>query len=109
MTSISLQSAVNAYNRAGNLYQNERLGSASPQSNNNVGNDVFSGIVKDSVGNVADTLRQAESVATQSLVKQADITDVVTAISDAELTLQTMVSIRDRMVSSLQEIMRMPI
>ena len=40
---------------------------------------------------------------------EGDIVDVVTAISAAEMTIETVVSVRDRMVSAYQEIMRMPI
>ena len=40
---------------------------------------------------------------------EADITDVVQAVTSAELTLQTVVAVRDRMISAYQEIMRMPI
>ncbi len=35
--------------------------------------------------------------------------DVVQAVSNAELTLQTVVAVRDRVVNAYQEIMRMPI
>jgi flagellar hook-basal body complex protein FliE len=40
---------------------------------------------------------------------EADLTDVTTAVSSAEITLQTIVSLRDRLVASVQEIMRMPV
>jgi flagellar hook-basal body complex protein FliE len=35
--------------------------------------------------------------------------DVVTAVSNAEMTLQTVVAVRDRVLNAYQEIMRMPI
>lgn len=60
---------------------------------------------EDSIG----ALRQSEAVSAQAVTGEADITDVVQAVTNAELTLQTVVSIRDRMVSAYQEIMRMPI
>ena len=37
------------------------------------------------------------------------VTDVVTAVSKAELALQTTAAIRDRLVQAYQDIMRMPI
>ena len=37
------------------------------------------------------------------------LTDVVSAVSKAELALQTTVAIRDRVVQAYQDIMRMPI
>jgi flagellar hook-basal body complex protein FliE len=43
------------------------------------------------------------------VTEEADLTEVVQAVTSAEVTLQTVVSIRDRLVSAFQEIMRMPI
>lgn len=53
--------------------------------------------------------RSAEGLSAASLNGSAELSDVVTAVTNAEVTLQTVLSIRDRVVSSLQEIMRMPI
>ncbi len=39
----------------------------------------------------------------------ASVTDVVTAVAKAELTLQTAMTIRDRVVQAYQDIMKMPI
>ena len=38
-----------------------------------------------------------------------NMVDVVTAVAETELALQTMVSVRDRVISAYEEIMRMPI
>jgi flagellar hook-basal body complex protein FliE len=51
----------------------------------------------------------ADRKAMQAIEGHGNITDVVTAISKAELALQTVSSIRDKMVSAYQDIMRMPI
>ena len=40
---------------------------------------------------------------------KAELVDVVTAISSAEASLETVMSIRDQVISAYQEIMRMPI
>lgn len=39
----------------------------------------------------------------------ADLTDVVTAVGKAELTLQTVVAVRDKVIQAYQEVLRMPI
>ena len=44
-----------------------------------------------------------------AIQNKADLTEVVTAITNAEVTLQTVVAVRDRMISAYQQIMRMPI
>ena len=46
---------------------------------------------------------------TKSLNKSTDIVDVVTAVTNAEVTLETAVAVRDRIISAYQTIMRMPI
>jgi len=50
-----------------------------------------------------------ERTATQAVVGRADLQDVVAAVHAAEVTLQTVVAVRDRMISAYQDIIRMPI
>lgn len=52
---------------------------------------------------------KSEHAATQGVVGQANLQDVVEAVNAAEVTLQTVVAVRDRMISAYQEILRMPI
>ena len=52
---------------------------------------------------------ESERVATGALVGQANLQDVVAAVHAAEVTLQTVVAVRDRMISAYQDILRMPI
>ncbi|NBX04163.1 MAG: flagellar hook-basal body complex protein FliE, partial [Alphaproteobacteria bacterium] len=40
---------------------------------------------------------------------KVDLTDLVTAVSSAELTLNTVVAVRDKVINAYQEIIRMPI
>lgn len=51
----------------------------------------------------------AETQAMQAIAGEGSLTDVVTALSRAELTLQTATAIRDRVVQAYQDIMKMPI
>ena len=43
------------------------------------------------------------------MVGQANLQDVVEAVNAAEVTLQTVVAVRDRMIAAYQDIIRMPI
>jgi flagellar hook-basal body complex protein FliE len=52
---------------------------------------------------------RAEEVTARAMAGQANVTEVVTAIAEAESTLNTVVSVRDRVISAYQEILRMPI
>ena len=52
---------------------------------------------------------KSEHLATKALSGKADLTDVVTAVSDAETALDTVTAIRDRVISAYQDIIKMPI
>lgn len=51
----------------------------------------------------------ADAAATRALTGQGSVTDVVLAVGRAELTLQTAVAVRDRVVAAYQDVMKMPI
>jgi len=67
--------------------------------------DFLSGAVKDSVG----TMKQGEAMATKQISGQASIVDVVNSVNSAEITLDTVVAVRDKVVAAYQSIMNMPI
>ena len=53
--------------------------------------------------------RSADAASTQALLGHGSVTDVVMAVSKAELALQSVVTVRDKVIGAYQEIMRMPI
>ena len=69
----------------------------------------FGSLVRDSVEQVVDQGRKAEQLQGNLLAGKADMIDVVTAVSETEVALETMVSVRDRVIAAYEEIMRMPI
>lgn len=69
----------------------------------------FMQLVQASIANGVDTNRNAEQVAMDALAGRAELSDVVTAVANAEASLQTVVAVRDRIIQAYQEIMRMPI
>jgi len=54
-------------------------------------------------------LREAETTSMAGMVGQADPQSVVMALSSAELAVQSAVSVRDKVVESYNEILRMPV
>jgi flagellar hook-basal body complex protein FliE len=72
------------------------------------GND-FAGMLQRAVEGAVDAGHDADVQAMQAIAGNGNLTDVVTAVSRAELALQTTVAIRDRVVQAYQEIMRIPI
>jgi len=69
----------------------------------------FAALVSQAVGDTAGAVRQSEQVTLGSVTGKADLTDVVTAVNNAEMALDTVVSVRDKIISAYQEILRMPI
>jgi len=67
--------------------------------------DFLSNAVKDSM----QTMKAGEQMATQQVAGNANIVDVVNAVNSAELTLDTVVAVRDKVVQAYQSIMNMPI
>ena len=45
----------------------------------------------------------------KAVAGEAELSEVVTAVANAETALQTVVTVRDRIITAYQEIMRMPI
>lgn len=69
----------------------------------------FADALREVAENAIDNMRQAEKVSVEAAAGEADLLDVVSSVHDAEATLQTAVAIRDKVVQSYQEILRMPI
>jgi flagellar hook-basal body complex protein FliE len=51
----------------------------------------------------------SRAASARGLMGEGSVTDLVVAVGRAELTLQTAVAVRDRVVAAYQEVMRMPI
>lgn len=102
--SVPVADALSAYNRAA-AQVGER---ATPAHEPAAGGD-FGALLRSAAEGTLETLDASEAASRQAAVGKADLNDVVLAVSQAELTLQTVVSIRDRAVQAYQEIMRMPI
>ena len=69
----------------------------------------FTAALKSAMENVVEAGRAADTQAVAAVTGEANITEVVTAITRAELALQTTTAVRDRVVQAYQDIMRMPI
>jgi len=69
----------------------------------------FGDIMKTKAMDAVQTLRAGEAASARAVTGEATLPEVVGAITASELTLQTVVSIRDRLVTAYQEVMRMPV
>lgn len=104
--SIGALDALSAYGRVAGLG-----GGAKPAApaGGAGGTGGFAGMVEDLVTGTADQMRAAEKASAMQVAGKGDLIDVVTAIGAAETALDTMVAVRDRVVSAYTDIMRMQI
>ncbi|MCX7357498.1 MAG: flagellar hook-basal body complex protein FliE [Alphaproteobacteria bacterium] len=69
----------------------------------------FGSLVQDAIRQAGAGAGQAEQQGLAVASGQGDIVNVVTAIAAAETQLQTVIAVRDQVISAYQEILRMPI
>ena len=69
----------------------------------------FGATLQRALQGAADNFHAADAKAVEALSGGGNLTDVVTALARAELTLQTATTVRDRVVQAYQDIMKMPI
>jgi flagellar hook-basal body complex protein FliE len=69
----------------------------------------FTDMLKNALGAVVEAGRKSDAQAQAMAAGKANIVDVVTAVSETEVAMETLVSVRDRVISAYEEIMRMPI
>lgn len=114
MTISSFAQAVNAYKSAARTAES-LMGTASgatstiPAPVTDSGKASFGDLVGEALQTSKQGAYKAEAISTQGLLGKADLTDVITAVSNAELSLNTVVAVRDRMINAYQDIIKMPI
>jgi flagellar hook-basal body complex protein FliE len=69
----------------------------------------FGSLLKDALGTVVEAGRKSDAQQQAMVAGKANIVDVVTAVSETEVAVEALVSVRDRMIQAYEEIMRMPI
>lgn len=99
-------SAVQAYQAAIRAAQNSQIGTDATQESAGID---FGGMVVDAIQDTSATISNAEQMTQAAAMGEANLVDVVTAVSAAELSLETVVAVRDEVVRAYQEILKMPI
>ncbi len=69
----------------------------------------FGELLQNVMGDMTQATKAAEGQMAQNVRGQGSLIDVVTAVSSAEAQLETVIAVRDQVISAYQEIMRMPI
>lgn len=69
----------------------------------------FADLVKNAIKEAVKIGEKQEAVSMAAVEGRADLSQVVTAIAEAEATLQTVVAVRDKVLDAYKEVLRMPI
>ena len=73
------------------------------------GGSDFASMLKDTLGSVMEAGRKSDAQGQAMAAGKSNIVDVVTAVAETEVAVEALVSVRDRVIQSYEEIMRMPI
>jgi flagellar hook-basal body complex protein FliE len=103
--------AINPANAAAAYQQMARIGAGNTPGAAATGasGEGFGSLLNDAMKEAVGTMRTGEEAAAQGATGKGDIVQVVNAVTSAELTLETVVAIRDRVIAAYQDIIKMPI
>ena len=106
--SVPFNAVSAAYNNASRLIQDSAKASANGLGQASQGPD-FGKLLTDQLQGVMDAGKKSDQLSLDMINGKANVVDVVTAVSQTELAMESMVAVRDKVISAYQEIMRMPI
>ncbi len=106
MIDVKFTQAANAYGNASKIGAG---GGAPLLEEEALKAPAFSEVLGQALDKARDAGYGSEAVSLKSIAGQTELHDLVLAVNNAELTLNTVVAIRDRVVSAYQDIIKMPI
>lgn len=95
----NINNAISAYSNTASMPKVEE---------SNAGED-FSSLVQGAIKEAIKIGERGEQMSIAAVKDRADLNQVVTAVAEAEVTLQTVVAVRDKVLEAYKEIIRMPI
>jgi len=102
---MDIKSAVAAYSNIAGITQNNPPDAPTKSTS---ADPSFSDLVTQALGSAVDAGHNAEKVSTLALIGKTDLSQLAVAVSNAEQALNTVVAIRDKMISAYQQISQMP-
>jgi flagellar hook-basal body complex protein FliE len=73
------------------------------------GGQSFGAVLKEALGSVLDAGRKSDAQTVAMTSGKANVMDVVTAVAETDVAVSTLVSVRDRVIQSYEDIMKMSI
>jgi|SRR5690606_13052940 len=106
--STPFNAAAAAYGNVSRLISDQAAGKL-PSAGATPGGPDFGQMLADQLNSVAEAGQRSDQLAMDMVNGKANVIDVVTALAETETAMETMVTVRDRVISAYEEIMRMPI
>tara|TARA_R100001039_G_scaffold38000_2_gene38013 strand:- start:1172 stop:1501 length:330 start_codon:yes stop_codon:yes gene_type:complete len=103
---FNIHQALNAYQRAARETVSGTGNDVAPMGK---ANEEFGDLVRSAIMEARQIGERSEKLSIDAINDRADITQVVTAVAEAELTLQTVVNVRDKVLEAYNDIIRMPV
>lgn len=72
------------------------------------GTNTFSDMVSETLKSTTGAVDESANVGVQALNGNTDLVDVVTTVQNAEMVLETVVAVRDKVISAYNDIIKMP-
>jgi flagellar hook-basal body complex protein FliE len=69
----------------------------------------FSAMLKTVIDNVSQAATRSDAQAQTVATGKANMVDVVTAVAETETAVQTLVSVRDKVIAAYEDVLKMPI
>jgi len=101
---IPFNQAISAYNQAA-----KDVGAGASTKPEKTTAADFSEMLKNKVRASIQENKEAERLSVAAIAGKADLSEVVTAVAEAELTVKTAVAVKDKVISAYKEILRMPV
>jgi flagellar hook-basal body complex protein FliE len=96
----SVSAAANAYANASRI-----AGSGAAAG----GGSGFSDLLQQAAGDAVNALKSGEAQSLQAVTGKADLTAVTEAVNNAEVALQAVLAVRDKVISAYQDISKLAI
>ena len=96
--------AANAYANLARILDTGGAGKASDS-----GGPSFGDVLKDAIGSVMEGGRKSDAQTLAMASGKANVMDVVTAVAETDVKVSTLVSVRDKVIQSYEDIMKMAI
>jgi flagellar hook-basal body complex protein FliE len=107
MTTIPTNQAIQAYAQAAQALSGNGQGGVQPAASDAA--EGFGALIEQQATNLVNEGQAFEAAGMDLVQGRADVVDVVTAVAETEVLLETVVTVRDRVIQAYQEILRMPI